>query len=121
MITVSPGVTSAGLTDEHKPVGTAQATSTTVSSGESLSTVTQRVSEIVEYWLKLPSMHIAATSVPFSWKRKVPSGREPSRIVERYAQMVEGAVAQKRQWPQTGRKDVTTWSPSATRLTPGPH
>ena len=35
--------------------------------------------------------------------------------------MFECPVAQKRQWPQTGRKEVTTWSPSLTRLTPGPH
>src|SRR4051794_34537809 len=34
--------------------------------------------------------------------------------------MFEWPVAQKRQWPQTGRKEVTTWSPSLTRLTPGP-
>ena len=34
--------------------------------------------------------------------------------------MFEWPVAQKRQWPQTGRKEVTTWSPSLTRETPGP-
>ena len=34
--------------------------------------------------------------------------------------MFEWPVAQKRQWPQTGRNEVTTWSPSLTRETPGP-
>ena len=34
--------------------------------------------------------------------------------------MFECPVAQKRQCPQTGRNEVTTWSPSLTRETPGP-
>ncbi len=101
-------------------MGTPQPTSTTVSSGRSLSTETQLVSEITLYWLKLPSMHIPPTSWPSPWKRNVPSGMQPSRIVAPRSQMFEWPVAQKRQWPQTGRKDVTTWSPSFTRETPGP-
>src|SRR3954447_26004140 len=103
MITVSPGITSAAYTAEHQPVGTPQPTSTTVSSGRSLSTLTHDVSEIVEYWLKLPSMHIAPMSVPLSWKRNVPSGRQPSRIVAPRSQMFECPVAHHRQWPQAGR------------------
>ena len=60
------------------------------------------------------------TSWPSPWKRNVPSGRQPSRIVAPRSQMFEWPVAQKRQCPQTGRKEVTTWSPSFTRETPGP-
>src|SRR3954453_17498316 len=111
MITVSPGTTSAAYTALHQPVGTPQPTSTTVSSGRSLSTDTQLVSEITLYWLKLPSMHIAPTSWPSACIRNVPSGRQPSRIVAPRSQMFECPVAQNRQCPQTGRKDVTTWSP----------
>src|SRR6478736_5134657 len=110
MITVSPGTMSAAYTEEHQPVGTPQPTSTTVSSGRSLSTDTQLVSEITEYWLNEPSMHIAPTSPPLSWKRNVPSGRQPSRIVAPRSQMFEWPVAHQRQWPQTGRNEVTTWS-----------
>ena len=85
-----------------------------MSSGRSSSTFTHENSEMVAYWEKVPSMHIAPTSWPLAWKRKVPSGRQPSRMVAPRSHRFGWPVAHQRQCPQEGMKEQTTWSPGLT-------
>src|SRR6266513_1616054 len=108
MATVSPGVTSAAYTAEPQPVGTPQPTRTAVSRSMSSSTFTHEVSEIVDHWEKVPSMHMPPRSLSPLWNRYVPSGRQPSRIVAPRSQRFCWPVEHQRQKPQDGMNEHTT-------------
>src|SRR6185312_142401 len=75
--TVSPGLTPAAYTDEPQPVVTPQATSAAISKGKPSSIGTAEFSEITIRCENVPSTHMPPTSVPFSWKRNVPSRNIP--------------------------------------------
>ena len=57
---------------------------------------------------------------PSSRNGNVPLGSCPLAIVAPLSQRFDRPAAQNRQCPQAGRKLVTTWSPGATAVTPGP-
>ncbi len=91
-----------------------------MSSGRSSSTFTHDISEITARWANVPSMHMPPKSRPSAWKRNVPSGRQPSRIVAPWSHRFCWPVEQKRQCPHDGMNEQTTWSPFFTRVTPTP-
>src|SRR5579875_445378 len=120
MIVVSPGRTSPAFTAVPKPVGTPQPTSATTSSGRSSATFTTDASDSTAYCENVPSRHIWPKSVPPSWNRNVPSGRQLSTRNMPRSQRLVWPLAQNRQCPQTGRNEATTWSPTDSLVTPGP-
>ncbi len=72
------------------------------------------------YWLKVPIMHMAPYWPPGPVIGNRSPGSEPRRVVAPQSQIDWRPVAQYRQVPQFGMKEQTTWSPGATRVTPGP-
>ena len=115
-ITVCPGCTWAELTAEPQPVPTLQPSRQTLSSGRSSSTFTAESAETVVVSTKVEMPHIWPTgvSVPASLSRKSvgSSHREPASSPAPRSQRFCWPEAHQRQWPQEGRNEKTTWSPS---------
>src|SRR5713226_1317112 len=117
---VSPGRTPPALTAVPQPVGTPQPTSATVSSGRSASILTQEFSDTTARCENVPSRHICPKSSPPPWNLNVPSGRQFLTSSAPRSHRLLMPRAQKRQCPQTGRNEQTTWSPGSNLLTPAP-
>src|SRR6266496_3075090 len=100
--TVSPGRTSPALVAEQKPVVTPQLTSAASSNGMSSSILTQDHSEMTARSENVPSTHMPPRSSSSSWKRKVPSVRQPMAAFLPASQRFWWPVEQYRQVPQTG-------------------
>ena len=72
------------------------------------------------YSEKVPSTHSPPKSSPFWWKRNVPSGNSPVEAFLPSSHRFCRPVEQYRHLPQAGMNEQTTWSPTATRVTPSP-
>src|SRR3712207_5900502 len=118
--TVSPGCTPPEKAADPQPVGTLQATSAAVSSGTCGSIRTQENSLSSVCRAKAPTMQKPPRGSPSSRKGKVPLGSFPEAMVAPLSHRLDRPEAQNRQCPQAGRRLVTTWSPGATPVTPGP-
>ena len=66
---------------------------------------------MVAHCENVPTMHMPPRSLSPLWKRKVPSGRQPSRIVAPRSHRFCCPVEHQRQNPQDGMNEHTTWSP----------
>src|ERR1700751_5364609 len=100
--TVSPGRTSPALVAEQNPVVTPQLTSAASSNGTSSSIFTQDHSDSTGYWANEPTTHIPPRSSSPSWKRKVPSTRQPMAAFLPASHRFCCPVEQYRQGPPTG-------------------
>ena len=101
--TVSPGRTSPALVAEQNPVVTPQLTSAASSNGMSSSIFTQDHSEMTARSENVPSTHMPPrSSWLLSWKRKVPSVRQPMAAFLPASHRFWRPVEQYRQVPQTG-------------------
>src|SRR4029077_12040041 len=118
--TVSPGRTSPALVAEQNPVVTPQLTSAASSNGTSSSIFTQDHSDRTAYWANEPTTHIPPRSSPPSWKRKVPSTRQPIAAFLPASHRFWWPVEQYRQVPQTGMLEQATRLPALTPGGPGP-
>ena len=88
--------------DEQNPVVTPQLTSAASSNGMSSSILTQDHSDRTAYWENVPSTHMPPRSSCPSWKRKVPSTRQPMPAFWPASHRFWWPVEQYRQVPQTG-------------------
>src|SRR2546430_339676 len=101
--TVSPGRTSPALVAEQNPVVTPQLTSAASSNGMSSSIFTQDHSEMTARSENVPSTHMPPrSSLLLSWKRNVPSTRQPIAAFLPASHRFWWPVEQYRQVPQTG-------------------
>jgi hypothetical protein len=76
---------------------------------------------ITECSAKVPRQHIVAMSLPSRvWWRLVPSAWWPERRCAPLSHRFCLPLAQDGQRPQEGMNEVTTWSPTASSVTPGP-
>ncbi len=114
-----PGPGAAGVHRRTQPVGTLQAISAAVSSGSHGWIL---MTDVVQQGVPGEGADHAEppSSSPSSRKGQVPVGSCPVAIVAPRLHRLDRPEAHQRQVPQAGRKLATTWSPGATRLTPGP-
>ena len=77
-------------------------------------------SETTAYCENVPSTHSPPRSSPLRWNRKVPSGNMPVPAFLPASHRFCRPVEQYRQEPHAGMNEQTTWSPTATLVTPAP-
>src|SRR5215472_18225857 len=119
--TVCPARTPAAYTAVPQPVGTPQPVSAATSNGMPGSMGTQEFCEMTARCENVPSMQKPPRSAPSSeWNLKVPSASIPVIICAPQSHRFCRPVEQYRHVPQAGMKEHTTWSPTRTRVTPGP-
>ena len=92
-----------------------------MSRGRSGSIFTSELMFITECSAKVPRQHIVAMSLPSRvWWRLVPSAWWPERRWAPLSHRFCLPLAQDGHRPQEGMNEVTTWSPTASSVTPGP-
>ena len=114
-ITVWPGCTAAELTADPQPVPTEQPVRHATSRGTSSGIFTAECTDTVVFSQKveMPAHLADRRAVRDSRKLVGSSGRQPASRNRPRSQRFWCPLAHHRQRPQPGRKEKTTWSPSA--------
>ena len=119
--TVSPDLTSAAYVAEPQPVVTPHATRAALSRGMSSAILITDARFMTLCSANVPRQHmVARSSPPGVWWREVPSNWWPESRVAPRSHRFWWPVEHDGHTPQEGMNEVTTWSPTARSLTPGP-
>src|ERR1700736_2587561 len=107
------------MTEPH-PVATPQVTRETHSSGMEGSTVTSERSSTTIHCENVPAAAVPPISFPSRLNLNPPFASSPVIMFAPRSHRLLWPVTHHRHLPQLGIHEIPTWSPTATRVTPGP-